>query len=96
VIDRHDAIDAVFQVDGAVGAEVECLITVARTDENPGVAYIDTWRGPVEPGQLLRHRVAADRLEPGRYRLEATVRDRSGGLARRWREFVVVDRSGGK
>ncbi len=90
-VDREQRVGLAYEVLGRAGAEVTCQITVIRTDDEPGVAYSESWRQVMATdAEVMRHDLQVRRLKPGIYRLELTVRGGDGTLVRRWREFAVA------
>jgi hypothetical protein len=85
-----------YEVTAPAGAKLTSQVTVIRTDEQAGVVLND--RFAEAPGRrLVRHGLALGKLEAGTYRVEVTLTDGRGGLARRWREFRLAEgRTGGR
>jgi hypothetical protein len=87
---RSDRAELTYEVTAPPGAAVESQITIMRADERAGVVSNEQVKQPIRSGrQLVRHVLALHKLKPGLYRIEVTVTDGRGGLARRWREFEL-------
>lgn len=89
---RRDPLELAYQVRAPAGVQLVSQVTLMRTDERAGVIRSDRYQERTGEGsRLARHPVDVRKLPPGSYRLEVTVTDGRGGLARRWKEFVVTD-----
>lgn len=65
---------------------------MARIDAEPGVALSRRQEIVASGDELLRSEAIDTRkLKPGLYRAELTLFAGQGGVARRWREFEIVE-----
>jgi len=89
---RDSRVELAYQVSAPAGSSLVSQITLIRTDEQAGVIRSDRYQEQAGAGaRLVRHPVDVRKLKPGPYRLEVTVTDGRGGLARRWKEFTITD-----
>jgi hypothetical protein len=81
-----------YLVRGPAGTRLRAELTVARIDADPGVA-LSRRREFATTGEELvfQEPLETRKLKPGLYRAEVTLFDGRGGVARRWREFEVVE-----
>jgi hypothetical protein len=85
-------VELAYQVSAPVGRHVVSQVTLIRTDEQAGVIRSDRYQeAATEWPKIIRHPIDVRKLKPGPYRLEITVTDGRGGLARRWKEFTITD-----
>lgn len=84
--------DLAYLVRGPGGVRLRAELTLARIDADPGVA-LSRRREIVTTGEEMSFQEPIDtrKLKPGLYRAEVTLFDGQGGVARRWREFEVVE-----
>ncbi|HEX9164970.1 MAG TPA: hypothetical protein VF862_03610, partial [Gemmatimonadales bacterium] len=89
---RGEPADLAYLVRGPEGARLRAELTVARIDADPGVA-LSRRREITTTGREMSFQEPIDtrKLKPGLYRAEVTLFDGRGGVARRWREFEVVE-----
>jgi len=93
---REDQVELAYEVTAPAGATLTSQVTVIRTDAQAGVVLNQRFT-EATGSRLVRHPLALGKLKPGTYRVEVTLADGRGGLARRWREFRLVEgRTGGK
>ena len=96
VLRREDQVELAYEVTAPAGAKLTSQVTVIRTDAQAGVVLNQRFT-EATGSRLVRHPLALGKLKPGTYRVEVTLADGRGGLARRWREFRLVEgRTGGK
>jgi hypothetical protein len=77
---------------GPAGVRLRAELPGARIDADPGVAISRRHEIVASGTELLRTEALDTRkLKPGLYRAELTLFDGQGGVARRWREFEVVE-----
>lgn len=96
-VERGRRMEVAYAVRAAPGGALAVAVTVARIDQEPHVAL--GWRRtitPAAPETVVTEALDTSRLRPGSYRVEVTVRDAQGGVARRWREFDVRPEGGGR
>lgn len=90
VLRRNEPAAVAYEVAAPLGATVRSQIILMRADEEAGVISSQHFDEAFESGRgLVRHVLDLDRLKPGLYRVEVTVSDGRGGLARRWRAFEL-------
>lgn len=97
VVERGRRVELAYAVHAAPGGALSVAVTVARIDQEPHVAL--GWRRtvtPETPETVVTESLDTSRLRPGSYRVEVTLRDAQGGVARRWREFDVGPAGGGQ
>ena len=87
---RTDRAEVAYEVTAPPGAALKSQITLMRADEQAGVVSNQQIAHPSRATrQLFRQVLDLRKLKPGLYRIEVTVTDGLGGLARRVREFDV-------
>jgi hypothetical protein len=92
ILRRDDAIQLSYEVSAPEGVKLTSQITVIRTDAQAGVAYNERFNEVAGQGpRLTRHALQLGRLKAGAYRVEVTLSDGRGGLARRWKEFRLAE-----
>ena len=96
ILRREDPVELAYEVTAPASARLTSQVTVIRTDEQAGVVLNDRF-AEVPGRRLVRHGLALGKLKAGTYRVEVTLTDGRGGLARRWREFRLAEgRTGGR
>jgi GWxTD domain-containing protein len=89
---RGEPAELAYLVRAPGGSRLRAELSLARIDADPGVAISRRRQLLVPEGELvIREPLETRKLKPGLYRVEVTLLDGRGGLARRWREFEVVD-----
>ncbi|MBS1241694.1 MAG: hypothetical protein H6R40_1121, partial [Gemmatimonadetes bacterium] len=89
---RDETVELAYQVSGPARVPLVSQVTLIRTDEQAGVIRSDRYQeAAAEWPKIIRHPIDVRKLKPGPYRLEITVSDNRGGLARRWKEFTLTD-----
>ena len=80
--------EVAYEISAASSAPVRSQITLIRADDRAAVISNQEVMHPARAGRrLVRHVLDLHKLKPGFYRIEVTVSDGRGGLARRSREF---------
>jgi hypothetical protein len=89
---RDEPVELAYQVSAPAGVPLVSQVTLIRTDDQAGVIRSDRYQeGTAAWPKIIRHPVDVRKLKPGPYRLEVTVTDGRGGLARHWKEFTITD-----
>lgn len=89
---RGEPVELAYQVSAPSGIPLVSQVTLIRTDEQAGVIRSDRYQeASADWPKIIRHSIDVRKLKPGPYRLEVTLTDGRGGLARRWKEFTVTD-----
>jgi GWxTD domain-containing protein len=87
---RTDRAELAYEISSSPGVPLQSQITLMRADDHAAVISNRRATHPAGPGrQLVRHVLELHKLKPGFYRIEVTVTDGRGGLARRSREFDI-------
>lgn len=82
--------EVAYEVSAPPSSPVRSQITLMRADDRAAVISNQEVVHPARAGRrLVRHVLDLHKLKPGFYRIEVTVSDGRGGLARRSREFDV-------
>jgi GWxTD domain-containing protein len=96
VLRREDSVELAYEVTAPLGARLTSQVTVIRVDAQAGVVLNERFT-EAAGRRLVRHGLALGKLKAGSYRVEVTLADGRGGLARRWREFRLAEgRTGGR
>lgn len=96
-VPRGAPVELRYLVRAPGGRSLRAELTVARVDHEPGVQFNRRREVTVTSGStLVTERLDTRRFRPGLYRLEVTLLDGRGGVARRWREFEVVAAPSGR
>ena len=82
--------EVAYEISAPASSPVRSQITLMRADDRAAVVSNQEVVHPARAGRrLVRHVLDLEKLKPGFYRIEVTVSDGRGGLARRSREFDV-------
>jgi hypothetical protein len=87
---RTATAEVAYEISSSSAAPVRSQITLMRADDRAAVISNQEVVQPARAGRrLVRHVLELHKLKPGFYRIEVTVSEAQGGLARRSREFDV-------
>jgi hypothetical protein len=89
-LSRAGKADLSFTLGADRETKVTTQVTLIRVDERAGIAANERFSEKAGPTvHAVRRPIELRKLKPGQYRIEVTVADGQGGLARRWKEFEV-------